>query len=133
MDESEWEFPKIRGPKIHSNIVGLSLQGHPRNGPPQFTETANSACGSAQMRRSTKGPNDHIYIRISHVGSKANYKGDARNEVLKDPLVHVAFEGPIKAQVPCCTSNSFWTTLLIDGCISTAPAFTLFLVRICLP
>ena len=34
-----WEFPKIRGPNIDPQSIGLLLQGHPKKDP-QFTETA---------------------------------------------------------------------------------------------
>ena len=35
-----WEFPKIGGPNIGPQILGLLLQGHPQKGPPNFVETA---------------------------------------------------------------------------------------------
>ena len=40
------------------------------------------------------GQKDNIHRRISHSGSKGQYKGDTRNYVLKDPHVHVVFRGP---------------------------------------
>ena len=39
------------------------------------------------------GPKDHINIRISHFGSKAQYTGDTRNTVWYDPHVCVVFLG----------------------------------------
>ena len=43
---------------------------------------------------SCKAPKDHIDTRISHSGSKAQYKGDIRNHGWKDPYVYVVFWGP---------------------------------------
>ena len=36
-----------------------------------------------------RGPKDHINVRISHSGSKAQNKGDTRIHGLWDPYVHV--------------------------------------------
>ena len=48
------------------------------------------------------GPADHINLRISHSGSRARYKGDARNYGLKDPSVYVAFWPPISGHPGSC-------------------------------
>ena len=42
-----------------------------------------------------RGPKDHINMRISHSGSKDQYKGDTRNHDWWDPYVCVDFWGPI--------------------------------------
>ena len=44
-------------------------------------------------RRST-GPKDHINIRTSHSGSKAQHKEDIRNNGLQDPLCLSVVMGP---------------------------------------
>ena len=31
-----WEFPEIRGHNIDPKVVGLLVQGHPRDGPPMY-------------------------------------------------------------------------------------------------
>ena len=41
-----------------------------------------------------RGPKVHINTRISHAGSKAQYKGDTRNTVWWDPYVYVVSLGP---------------------------------------
>ena len=50
------------------------------------------------------GPKDHISIRISHSGSKAQYKEDARNHVLWDPHVCVVW-GPGAMQTCTCLAS----------------------------
>ena len=45
-----------------------------------------------------RGPKDHVNIRISDSGSKAQYQGDTRTHVLQEPYdnVHVVFGGSIQ-------------------------------------
>ena len=44
--------------------------------------------------RIVRGPKYHIIIGISHSSSKAEYKGDAKNQISDDPSVDVVFCGP---------------------------------------
>ena len=42
-----------------------------------------------------RGPKDHRSTRISHSGSKGQFKGDTRNHILlADPYVYVVLWGP---------------------------------------
>ena len=41
-----------------------------------------------------RGPSDHTKTKISHSGSKAQYKGYTRNHALQDPCVYVVFRAP---------------------------------------
>ena len=51
-----------------------------------------------------RGPKDHINTRISHSGSKAQYKGDIRYDGLWDPYAYVVFWGP-KSVTSICIHN----------------------------
>ena len=50
-----------------------------------------------------RGPKDHINLRMSHSGSKAQYEGDTRGTVLQDPSVYVVSLGS-KAGPPTVAS-----------------------------
>ena len=45
-------------------------------------------------RNDSRGPKDHINIRISPSGSHEQYKGDTRNHALWDPYVYVVCWAP---------------------------------------
>ena len=54
-----------------------------------------ASCILARLAPS-RGQKDHIDMNIStsHADSKAQYKGDSRNQALQDAYVHVVFWGP---------------------------------------
>ena len=54
-------------------------------------------------------PKDHIDIRISHPGSKAQYKGDTRNHAVQDPSVYVVF-GTLMVGAPRISGRSLLNT-----------------------
>ena len=60
----------------------------------QQTPHAGPQLPQKQHSRNSRGPKDHINIRIRHSGSKAQYQGDTGNHGLWDPYVYVVFYRP---------------------------------------
>ena len=54
-----------------------------------------------------RGPKDHVDMRLSYSGSKAQDQVDTRNHMLSDCFVHVRFWGPniLRFLVPNTTAS----------------------------
>ena len=69
--DDTWEFAKIRDPNIDSNLLGLLLQGHPRNRPLMY-RGSHLALASRLAFRAEDGHQDTHPVRERERGQKAS-------------------------------------------------------------
>ena len=83
---------------------------------PSQTFSGADLCKTQPRPLPMGGPKDHINIRISHPGSRAQYRGNTRNHGLYDPFLFMMSFGPLSKDTGEVTGAAFrprfWGTSL---------------------